>query len=712
MHTPQNLNGIWQLMPVDQFRSGTYPADDAAWLEQALPAHWQQHPLLQRYAGKLVYRRRFALPPAAPGQRRWLRLGGVFYTAHVWLNGAALGQQQGYFASHTYEITQAAQAENTLVVEVDCPDEHHKTGKRLITGVFSHWDCLDPLTNPGGIWQPIELLDTGDTRIAELLLDTQAVREDAAQVRFRATLDSATAGEARLRWTIAPKNFAGLVQTLVQEQPLAEGLREVQGSFFIRDPQLWWTHDMGHPSCYSIRLEVLRRGEVSDSHTATFGVRTFTLKNWIGHLNGQRVFLKGCNYAPGDTRIATMDAERCQQDIRLARECHMNLLRIHAHVDTPALYEAADEAGLLLWQDFPLQWLYEREVLPEAERQARQMVRLLYNHPSVGIWCMHNEALYIAETSDESLLAKARLYSSTFGWNWNREVLDTRLKAVAEREDATRPVVRSSGEYAVPGVRDGTDTHFYFGWYDAYGPLEGWEPLISKLPKNARFVSEFGAQSFPNAASCARFMDADIAKVDWAHLEQRHQFQPEIMARWLDWRSAQSLEELATLTQRYQSTINRFYIDRLRLRKYRPTGGVVPFMFHDPNPAILWSVLDYWRVPKASYWAMRLAFSPQYAFCIAAPRPHRLGQPLDLAIHVVNDARQPAPIHVSARLTDSAGGLLFERTAELVLPADCEARELERLRLTPERTGQHVLALAWECSGERCENRYELDVVA
>ena len=38
-----------------------------------------------------------------------------------------------------------------------------------------------------------------------------------------------------------------------------------------------------------------------------------------------------------------------------ARECHMNVLRVHAHVAHPALYAAADAQGLLLWQDFPLQ---------------------------------------------------------------------------------------------------------------------------------------------------------------------------------------------------------------------------------------------------------------------------------------------------------------------------------------------------------------------
>src|SRR4051812_8939677 len=55
------LDGAWRLLPIDSFRQGFYPLDDDAWIEQELPAHWQQHPLLERYAGKMVYRKCFAL---------------------------------------------------------------------------------------------------------------------------------------------------------------------------------------------------------------------------------------------------------------------------------------------------------------------------------------------------------------------------------------------------------------------------------------------------------------------------------------------------------------------------------------------------------------------------------------------------------------------------------------------------------------------------
>jgi len=659
------LDGAWRLLPIDTFRQGFYPLDDDSWIEQELPAHWQQHPLLERYAGKMVYRKRFTLDQSAVGSQQsavdhqnaelktqnselrtrfWLRFNGVFYWQQPYFNGVDLGRREGYFMPHEYEVTPWVAAENTLVVEVECLDESNKLNKRMITGVFSHWDCLDPTTNPGGIWLPAELIATGPLRIAEVLLHAETFDEARAVIRFRARLDAATAGQATLRWTFAPKNFAGEVQVIEQRRRLAPGDQELTGTLDIRDPRLWWTHDLGDPNCYSVTLALQWDSAISDERTWTFGIRHFEMRDWIAYLNGVRLFIKGNNYAPGDTRIATMTRERYDHDLRLAVGAHLNLLRIHAHVEHPAFYEAADAAGILLWQDFPLQWLYSRAVLPAAHQQARQMARLLYNHPALAIWCMHNEPLRITDTTDHTLLNQARVNSSALFWNWNRDVLDNRIKRDVEAQDPTRPVVRASGEFAIPFLRAGTDCHFYMGWYSrAFGQLRSWERLAQHLPANIRFVSEFGAQSFPNAESCRKFMDSDPQKIDWKLMVARHQFQPGMLEYRLLWREIRELDELIQLTQSYQIAIHRFYIDRLRYHKYRPTGGIVPFMFHDPNPAISFSVIDYWREPKRSYEALRLAFSPQYVFALLAQDHYPIGAPIDLPIYVVNDHHRDVP---------------------------------------------------------------------
>ncbi|NJN68674.1 MAG: glycoside hydrolase [Chloroflexaceae bacterium] len=717
-----HLPDTWAISPLDTFQGGNYLAPEPEWLPITVPAHWQQHPALETHTGNVVYRCHFAAPAlpdrlqALPPQsvRFWLRVNGVFYWSQPYFNGADLGCHEGYFDPYEHDITALLQPDNTLLMEVSCPEERNKRGKRMITGVFSHWDCLDPHANPGGIWLPVELHASGPTRIQAVRCHSEAFNDRFAQLRYAVDLDAAEAGPITLRWTIAPRTFEGDPQTIEQQRTLRHpGPQTLEGMMKLRNPRLWWSHDLGHPDLYTITLEVLQNATVSDAHRFAFGVRRFELRNWIAHLNGVRLFIKGSNYAPGDMRIATMTAERAHHDLRLARECHMNFLRVHAHVEHPTFYEAANEAGVLLWQDMPLQWLYQAKTLPEARRQAHAMVNLLANHPAVVTWCMHNEPLFVADTSDETLLTRLRTYRTYFLFSWNRDIMDTQLKRVAQRADPHRPVIRSSGEFAIPVFRRGTDAHAYFGWYSSYGTLPDYERLRRMFPANLRFVTEFGAQSFPNVESCVRFMPADLAQIDFSHLAERHSFQPEVMAKWIPWRTARSLEELVAMTQDYQIFINRYYIDRLRFHKYRPTGGIVPFMFVDSYPAILWSILDYWRVPKRSYHAMRLAFSPQYAFTILDPKTHHVAEPIELPLYVVNDARDAYPrARLVACLRDPDEAELAAVEHTVTLGADCLAQEVDRLRWTPTRAGRYTLELELTGVPHEMQQVYPIDVVA
>jgi beta-mannosidase len=714
------LDKHWLIQKIDAFRQGSYPPDEGEWHAISIPSHWQQHDALEAYTGRVVYRCHFdapTLPDSLSMQghplRTWLRFNGTFYWAEPFLNGTSLGRHEGYFVPYEREVTDRLADENTLLVEVECPDEPDKFSKRMITGVFSHWDCFDPQANPGGIWLPVELHTSGPVRLHTARCHTDSFNASVAQLRYTAEVDAAQAGPVLLRWTITPRTFEGEPQVIEQRRTLRMGHQHIRGLFKLYEPRAWWTHDLGTPDLYTMTLEIVQHGVVSDRHTFVYGVRRFELRHWIPYLNGERLFIKGNNYAPGDMRIATMSLERCAQDMRLVRECNMNLLRVHAHVDHPALYHAANAAGILLWQDMPLQWLYRAEVLPEAHRQAREMVRLLYNHPSVAIWCMHNEPLFVGDTADETVGTRLRTYGSSFGFSWNRDVMDTQLKQMVEQEDPQRPVVRSSGEFYVPYLKPGTDTHAYFGWYSSYGTLVDGENLMRRMPPNLRFVTEFGAQSFPNVESCVKFMPADIADIDFDYLAQRRSFQGDVMSKWIPWREATSLQELVDMTQDYQIFLNRHYIDRLRYHKYRPTGGIVPFLFLDPYPAILWSIVDYWRVPKRSYAAMRMAFNPQYAFAIFEPRTYRVAEPLELPIYVVNDAHVPfAGLRLVTVLRNPHGEEIANVVHDdLALEADCLAQQVDRLRLTPTMQGRYTLHISLTGIEQETHQVYHVEVV-
>ncbi len=702
-----SLDGVWQLLPVEEFKD-RYP--DEGWLEMEVPGHWQQHPDLEFYSGKVVYRRAFSFRRRR-GKRYRLRLNGVFYRSSVYLNDQRLGEDEGYFFPQEYEITGFLKGENTLLVEVDCPNEEDKQRKNLITGVFSHWDALDPQTNPGGIWLPVEILESGEVYMKHTLMRVQDLADDAARVQARVILDAASPGLAELRMTFSPHNFEGEPQTFVHEVQLDRGSNEISVPLTIEEPRLWWTHDQGFPYLYHVTIEVKTQGrrKASDSVEFNFGLRTFEMRDWIAYLNGRRLFLKGNNYGPGDARPATMNRERFQQDLELARQAHMNMLRVHAHIEHPAFYEVADELGMLIWQDFPLQWSYSKEVLPEALRQVERMVNLLHNHPSIVVWCMHNEPGIQPEPRGRRFWWVTKTLFSLLIYNWNRDVMDKRLKWRVEELDDSRFVVRSSGEWPLRLLRKGTDRHLYFGWYEAQEPRKRLERLGRRLP----FVTEFGAQSFPNYESSIKFMAPELSRIDWQRLEERHSLQRKIMDRWLSMGSFTDLKELIEASQDYQIAINRQYIDHLRYYKYRPAGGVLAFSFHDPNPAIQWSIVDYWRVPKRSYHHMQRAFHPQYVFTLFGKDEYRVGEEIAVPIYIVNDSQTGYDeVAIRAEVFNAEGERTTHASFASSLQADSQAELVRLLHLRFGESGERKLRLRLEYEDQVFENEYRLTITS
>jgi beta-mannosidase len=700
----RELSGPWEIIAVNRF-SDAYDFSNS--LRITVPSHWQQHPDLCAYAGKVVYRRRFSWRKVR-GRRVHLSFPGIFYWSAICLNGKTFGAHEGYFESQVYDVTADLKAENELIVEVDCPDEKDKTDKRMITGIFSHWDCLDPATNPGGIWLTPFLRETGEAHVTENMIHTERIDDQGAHQVERLTIHAEKNLKATVTTTYEPENFQGDSQAFVRAIELHPGDNSLVFRHTILNPRLWWTHDLGKPNLYRVRVRIdVGKAKLCDQWDGVTGLRTVKFQDWICHLNGTRLYLKGNNLPPIDTRIAAAKKKTAQKDFRLAAKAHMNIMRVHAHVSHPMLYEAADRAGMLLWQDMPLQWVYRKEVLHEVIRQGRAMVKLLYNHPCVAIWCCHNESFSVVDTDEENPLTVAGTLFSMLVFSWNRDVMDKHNKKSIEKFDPTRKVVRSSGEMALLGKK-GTDLHFYGGWYRIMGTHRAFDWVLKFVRKGLGFVTEFGAQSFPDEVSSKRFMNEDMRKIDWKTLEDRHSLQLDLMDHWTPRDRYKTLGEYIQATQDYQSEINRYYIDRIRTLKYDPNGGVMPFMFVDPNPAIQWSVVDYWRRPKSSYYKMADALRPVYAFALLPKDEYRRGESLRAPVYVVNDTQKSFPkARIEVRVFDDENREAYSRSFTHSTTPDCRATQVGVVDARAYITGKLRIEITLKNCGKDFVNVYE-----
>ena len=699
-----DLGGRWKAVVADEALRRSYPEpdfDDAHWGDLQVPGHWRSSPDFADADGPLLARHRFEAPDPATGdegRRSWLTFDGVFYQSDVWLDGSYLGDTEGYFFPHTFEITEhlaEGRTEHLLAAELTCTPQRNRTAKRNLTGVFQHWDCFDPDWNPGGIWRPVRLHETGPIRIHRLRVQCAEATETLAVLNLRVLLDAAEATTVQIRTVVD-----GLLDS-TEEHALAAGENRVEWRVGVDDPPLWWPHALGPANLVGVTVEarLLDRAEPSDSRSLRTGLRKVALSDWIASVNGERIFLKGTNQGPTRMALAAATPDELRRDVELAKAANLDLLRVHAHVTRPELYEAADEAGLLLWQDLPLQWGYARGTRKQAVRQAREAVDLLGHHPSIAIWCGHNEPLTIdVEPGGEVDLRKVarKTVAGMVLPSWNKNVLDSSLRRALAKADRSRPVIAHSG------IPTG-DSHLYFGWY--HGEERDLPGAVGAWPRLARFVSEFGAQAVPESDGFLhpeRWPDLDWPRLARHHALQRvflerHGLGPDAFATFDEWRDA---------TQRYQAELVRRHVETLRRLKYRPAGGFAQFCFADGHPAVTWSVLDHERRPKLGLAALTAACAP---VIVVADRPaatYRPGEAVALDVHVVSDRREPLEgLIVTARLAWTGDDHRQAWTGDV--PADACVRIGTVPFVVPDAPGPLSLDLTLEGAGVDVANRYE-----
>ncbi|HEV2070514.1 MAG TPA: hypothetical protein VGR26_12030 [Acidimicrobiales bacterium] len=653
-----DLGGTWRAAVADEELRRSFPVTDlddggVAWHNLDVPGHWRSHPAFAGSDGPLLYRRRFESPQPAAHTRAWLVFDGLFYQGDVWLDGDYLGDTEGYFPPHTFDVTATLRqrTEHLLGVELACRAETDLTAKRNLTGVFQHWDCLDPDWNPGGIWRSVRLEHTGPVRICALRAKCTSASVEQAVVALRVWLDSDRLCQIQLRTTVG-----GVEQ--VTEHPLAEGPNQLDWTVNVPRPELWWPHALGDQPLHTLRVEVACQGTESHMVDRRIGLRSLGWRDWTLSVNGERLYLKGTNQGPTRMALGEATAEDLVADVTLARESGLDLIRLHGHISRPELYYAADEQGMLVWQDLPLQWGYDRSVRGQAVRQAEAAVDLLAHHPSIALWCAHNEPLpidprleHIRSRSDVVRLL-GRFAARQELPNWNKSVLDRSLARVLRQADGTRPVLAHSGMLPRPGSGGG-DTHLYFGWY--HGEERHLAALCRAAPRLVRFVSEFGAQAVPSGdvGFCEPERWPDL---DWSRLARSHNLQKARFDRYVPPADYATFGEWRDATQAYQAGVIKHHVEELRRLKYHPTGGFCQFSFADGHPGVTWAVLDEARRPKAGYHALVEACRPVIVVAERPPAMVAPGDALALDVHVVSDLRRPlSGAMVEARMSWAGG---------------------------------------------------------
>jgi len=506
-----SLNGEWSYAPLARttLKPDGSIVEDKSNLppprEMSVPSNWHLSGL-PNFNGRVRFERDFDFAEKlALSDRAFLVFRGVDYFVEVELNGVQVGRHEGYFQTFEFDVTpQLKRGRNHLAVTVDAPLEEPGTvwpdHKRMIKGVLSHWDC-----KPGnvyratgqdgttaGIWNDVtvevrHVAWLGNVKIQPVLHERKLATGQSgdsgfdAKVFITAEVTAARPG----RYTLTAQAGGAKASAVLDVTSAGTTALLVLP---MEQPRLWWTWDLGEPYLYTCKLTLATEAETVYTREVNFGVRSIALDEKTGEwrLNGVRFFIRGTNVVP-ELWLSRYAPERIAQDIKLLRDAHINGVRVCVHVNREELYEALDRAGIVAWQDFPLQWDYTRtdQFMQEAARQLRDMIRQFYNHPSIITWVCQNESTA-----------------------YNVNVLDPFLARVGAQEDSSRPV-RPTSVYA---------EHHYQGWYS--GDYHNYVAVLG-----GPIISELGAQAFPSLVE-TREMFGDAWPPDWQKLAY-HDFQYE-----------------------------------------------------------------------------------------------------------------------------------------------------------------------------------------
>lgn len=604
--------------------------------------------------------------PVKHFQRARLICEGIDYFASVWLNGVFLADHEGHFAPFSMDVTRILRhdTDNALRIRVSSPwDNRTPKGtypidhvlRGLVKGLYEHGEGLiPPDVNPIGIWRPVWLAFDDGVSVERALIQGGSD----GSVRLQLLIENATdySWDGTLAIEIDAENHTGPGAVLSRALRLPHGTHTIEQVLQIPDPRLWWPWDQGEPSLYRLRVALSTpHGHIISQREEIFGLRKVELdrsrQRFTYRVNDRPVFVRGTSYIPGIYLSACDRASICN-DIELARQANLNLLRAHVHVSPPEFYDLCDRKGMLVWQDFELNWTHDPSPAFEARALClqREMIELLYNHPSIITWACHNEPTMLF-TRRENL----------------EEHPDPALYAEAKQQDPSRPVFLCSGQMEDDWQRSG-DSHSYLGalWSRRYTDI---------YRRRVKLNTEFGFEA-PAAPETLQ-----------AH--------PDV------WERLKHLEGVIEPLWEYQAELTQYHIEHFRRLRAESCAGYIHFWLADLVPQVGCGILDSHRRAKGGYDAVRRASAPlQIALEHDGRRPH--------ALWVFNDTPQPyADCIAEWHIYDTQAALVHQGRMECRVAANASQRLIRaEWPISPAACEQVILTLKTRDGTQLACNRY------
>ncbi len=455
-------------------------AAEPEWQTVQLPHTWNATDTVDAAPGyrrsASWYKKQFT---GAQQLRQLLYFEGANMETEVYLNGELAGKNVGGYIGFTIDLTPHLKRGqlNELLVRVS-----NAYNPNLIPSqkadFFIH----------GGIIRDVWLKTLPDTFIERLAINTPIVSHEAAQTfvdvqlnQLAKQLPAGAANELQLRAKLLSPQGDVLQEKLVP----VNGDNTAAKIIFdeLAQPELW---SVDTPNLYAINVQLLdKSGAVQHELSDRFGYRWFEMRPHQGFfVNGERMLIRGTHRHEESAGVgAALPNEMHRRDMQMIKDMGANFVRLAHYPQDPEVYRAADELGLILWDELP--WcrggkggeVWEQNTESYLTRQIAQN----YNHPSIAFWSLGNEMYWEEDFpggGDDQVVA-----------NYIKK-----LNALVKQQDTSR-LTTLRKFYPAATIVDAFSPSIWAGWYGgAYGQYE--EAITMAMKDYPAFLHmEYGGSS-------------------------------------------------------------------------------------------------------------------------------------------------------------------------------------------------------------------------
>jgi len=348
------------------------------------------------------YRREFDLPASDKGKVLWLEFDGVYRNSLVWLNGHCLGRHLSGYTGFRYDISQYANygGKNELVVRADA--SRFEGWFYEGAGIYRHvWlEKTSPLAiAPDSVFVWNEFPNNKPEGVCAIHIQTQLRNPQTSDAKATVGCEiidpsGQSLGEAH-RAVDLPSKTDGLANLRFYlyspNEPL--GLALGIGDESSPHPPLLWSPET--PNLYKLITTVESDGKVVDREETSFGIRTIAFDATNGFLlNGKRYQIQGtCNHQDHAGVGSAMPDALQYFRVKKLKEMGCNAIRTSHNAPTPELLDACDRLGVLVMD--------ENRRFDDSDYESNELSDLILrdrNHPSVFIWSLGNEEMYLQGT--------------------------------------------------------------------------------------------------------------------------------------------------------------------------------------------------------------------------------------------------------------------------------------------------------------------------